>query len=55
MLVMLMVSLCSSGAGAFDALDLTRPTGNVVNLARSDGGLATMGRKQDLTDERRLA
>ena len=43
------------GAKAFDmvAVDLTRPTGNVVNLPRSGGELGQrMGREQEFTEEK---
>ena len=46
------------GAKAFDmvAVDLTRPTGNVVNLPRSGCELGQrMGREQKLTEEQKLA
>jgi len=37
-------------------VDLTRPTGNVVNLPRSGGELGQrMGREQKLTEEQKLA
>lgn len=46
------------GAKAFDmvAVDLTRPTGNVVDFGRSDGQLVqTVGRKQEFTEEQKIA
>jgi hypothetical protein len=46
------------GAKAFDmvAVDLTRPTGNVVDLARSAGPHGQrMGRKQEFTEEQNVA
>ena len=46
------------GTKAFDmvAVDLTRPTGNVVDFARSAGQLGqTMDRKQEFTEEQKIA
>ena len=46
------------GAKAFDmvAVDLTRPTGNVVDFARSGGPLRQrIGRKQEFTEEQKVA